>query len=63
MAKQLSRPEFEDFEIKDGGAVVGWVRIKASGILWKPKGKHSWHRVSIEDFSAYAEEHGTKQDK
>ena len=63
MAKQLTRPEFEDFEIRDAGKVVGWVRVKASGILWKPKGKHSWHRITIEEFAAHAEKPGTKQKK
>ncbi len=63
MAKSLRRPEFEDFEITDGGKVVGSVRVKPSGILWKPKGKQSWHRLSIEQFADYAERHGTKQKK
>jgi len=63
MAKSLTRPEYEDFEIRDGGKVVGWVRVKASGLLWKPKGKHSWYRVGIEEFAAHAEKHGTKQAK
>ena len=63
MAKQLQRPEYEDFEIRDGGKVVGSIRVKASGILWRPKGKHSWYRLSIEQFAAYAEEHGTQQEK
>ena len=63
MAKELVRPEFEDFVIKEGGKVVGKIRVKASGIAWKPKSKQSWYRVSIEDFAAYAEKNGTQQSK
>ena len=63
MAKTLLRPKFEDFEIHDAGAVVGSVRVKASGILWKPKGKQSWYGVTIERFAAYAENEGKKQKK
>lgn len=63
MAKKLHRPEFEDFEIRDGGAVVGMIRVKASGLSWKPKGKHEWRRVTVEQFAKFAEEHGTKQKK
>ena len=43
----IRRPESEDFDIVSEGKMVGSVRIKPSGILWRPKGKHSWFGVSI----------------
>jgi hypothetical protein len=57
-------PKFEDHQVlaKDG-TVVGMVRIKPSGLLWCPKGKHSWHRVTLEQFAQFAVEHGTQQKK
>ena len=51
MVKSIKRAEFEDFDIEDAGKMVGSVRIKPSGILWRPKGKHSWFGVNIEQFA------------
>jgi hypothetical protein len=44
MAVNSFRPKkYEDFEIVDaGGKAVGAIRVKPSGILWSPKGKHNW---------------------
>jgi hypothetical protein len=64
MANSIRRSESEDFEIVDGAhKVVGNVRIKPSGILWKPKGKHKWYGVAIDKFAEFAEEHGKLQQK
>ena len=55
-------PKHEDHGVLDsGGAVVGEVRIKPSGILWRPKGSHSWYRVTLEQFADFAVKSGTKQ--
>ena len=32
------------------GRVIGTIRIKPSGVLWKPSGAQSYHRVSLGDF-------------
>lgn len=47
---------YEDFKIMEDDATVGTIRIKPSGLLWKARGKHSWLKVSIEDFAALAED-------
>lgn len=40
--------------IQDGnGKKVGTVRIKPSGVLWKPAGKHNFYGVTIAKFSAW----------
>ena len=60
MAKAFQLRQSADFEIFEKTRMVGTVRVKPSGILWAPKGSHSWFRVNIEDFGAYAQRHGTK---
>jgi hypothetical protein len=61
--KEFNVPEFAQFEIKEGGAVFGTVRVKPSGILWAPKNSHYWFKLGIEKFGTLAETHGTKQKK
>jgi hypothetical protein len=63
MAKEFRARQFDDFEILENQQMVGTVRVKPSGILWSPRGSHSWFRIGIEEFGEYAQKHGTKQDK
>lgn len=64
MGTKAFRPrQFEDFEIMEDDQVVGTLRVKPSGVLWAPKGSHSWYRVDLEKFGDYAVENGTKQQK
>jgi hypothetical protein len=43
--------------------VVGAIRVKPSGILWSPKGKHNWRGVDLATFAAFMEKNGKKQSK
>jgi hypothetical protein len=61
--KSIRRSQSEDFEIVENNRKVGTVRIKPSGILWKPKGKQKWFGISVEDFSNFAEKQGKEQSK
>lgn len=65
MAGNQFRPQkFLDVEIIDGqGAKVGDIRVKPSGILWSPKGKHDYYRVSLGDFADFMENNGQVQKK
>ena len=63
MAKEIRRSEFEDFNIYENNKKVGTVRVKPSGILWKPTGKQTWYRVSVEQFADFAIEYGKQQKK
>ena len=63
MPKNFRLRNFEDFEIVENGQVVGQIRVKPSGVLWSPRGSHSWFRVSLDQFATFAEERGTKQKK
>lgn len=58
MAKKFRAKISSDFEIVENGATVGWIRIKPSGVLWSPKGKHSWHGVAIDQFARFAKRKG-----
>jgi hypothetical protein len=53
--KSIAWVGYDDFSIHEGDAKIGTIRVKPSGILWAPKGKHSWFKVSIEEFADFAE--------
>ncbi len=69
--KRIRRTDFEDFEILEEvgdknekkPVKVGTVRVKPSGILWKPAGKQSWFGVSVQQFADFAEASGKLQEK
>ena len=60
MAKYFNFPESQDFPINDENGKVGELRVRPSGILWKPKNAKQYYRVSIEEFADYAEELNVK---
>lgn len=60
--KTIQRAQSEDLSIMEDGVKIGTIRIKPSGILWKPKGKRNWFGLTLDKFGALAEEHGRKQD-
>jgi hypothetical protein len=56
--------KFEDFHIvDDDNRVVGRIRVKPSGVLWAPTNAKVWYGVSLDEFAAYMEDNGRKQDK
>lgn len=61
--KTFKAPVSQDFEIQEGGRILGFLRVRPSGILWKPRGQQRWRRVSIEDFADYATRNGTLVDR
>jgi len=64
MSKNNFKPEkFYDFEIvNETGGVVGKIRVKPNGILWKPKGSRQWlGGVKLEKFADFMEDNGKKQ--
>lgn len=65
MATNSFRPrKFEDHEIVDANKkVVGYVRVKPSGILWSPKGGKDWYGVDLKTFATFLEQNGKKQTK
>ncbi|MDF9833766.1 hypothetical protein M2103_001999 [Ereboglobus sp. PH5-5] len=38
---------------KETGKVVGTIRIKPSGLLWKPAGARSYYSVSLDTFTTW----------
>jgi len=63
MAKEFRAPVSVTFSIVDAGKVVGHVRVRPSGLLWRPKGKHTWRRVTIDQFATFARKRGFKVKK
>ena len=65
MSKNNFRPQkFYDLEIiNEQSLLVGKIRVKPSGILWSPKGSHTWLGVDLKSFAAFMEETGKKQQK
>ena len=61
--KTIQRSQSEDFKIMEDGKVVCTIRIKASGVSLKSKGKHTWKNISVEQSEDLAHEHGTDQKK
>lgn len=63
MAYYFHMPESQDFKISDDKSrkILGHIRVKPSGILWRPKSSQVWHRLSVEEFGKLAEKHGKKQ--
>ena len=56
--------KFYDFEIvNEESRVVGKIRIKPSGILWKSRGSHDWLGVDLEKFAIFMKDSGTIQKK
>ena len=49
---KFAAPDHYEHEFEDAanGGKVGTLRIKPSSILWKPKGAHKFHSVSLDDF-------------
>ena len=63
MSKNNFSPEkFYDFEIvNEESRVIGRIRIKPSGILWKSKGSRDWWGVNLERFATFMKDNGRKQ--
>jgi len=56
--------KFEDFEIvNDDNRVIGHIRVKPSGVLWAPTDAKMWYGVSLNEFAAYMQQNGKRQDK
>jgi len=48
---QFSRPKYYDHGILDErGNKIGTLRVKPTGVLWKPKNAQKFHSVSLKNF-------------
>lgn len=61
--KRFSASQSQDFKIEDDNGTIGHIRVKPSGVLWKPSGSHNWYGLTLEKFGELAEKHGREQDK
>jgi hypothetical protein len=57
-------PKHIEVKIHDeNDTVVGTIRVKPNGILWKPKGAKGatpWFSLTLEEFADYAKKNGAK---
>ena len=52
--KQFGRPGFVDHELLDmAGFKIGTIRVKPSGISWKPKSAREFYSVSLDKFTEW----------
>ena len=48
----FTTPEYIEQEIVDAkGNKVGTIRLRPSGVLWRPAGTNKFHSVSLQDFT------------
>jgi len=65
-AKTFGLAVSQDYQILEGGQVFGTLRVRPSGLLWKPKGAKgakAWFSIRIEDFADFAIRRGAKADR
>jgi len=57
---KFNEPDHVEYEIvtSDGSTKIGTIRLKPSGVLWKPKNAHKFYSVDLTKFSAWMEENG-----
>lgn len=49
----FASPSYIEETIVNDSGVVGTIRIKPSGVLWKPKGAQKYFAVPVDDFAAW----------
>lgn len=61
----LAGRQHEDHQIKSAAddSVVGWIRVKPSGIVWYPKNVTYGYAVSLEDFHEWITAKETKAER
>jgi hypothetical protein len=64
MAKMtFGAPVSQTFTIKEGKKVFGTLRVRPSGVLWKPRSAQVWYALSMDELGVLAVKHGTQMAK
>ena len=58
--KFRSPDHIEETIVDENNNVIGTLRIKPSGILWKPKGKQKFYAVTLDQFREWITDVNTK---
>ncbi len=62
--KSFRSSKFAEEVVLDGnGDVVGTIRIKPTGVLWKPRNAREWYSVSLDGFASWITNPATKAKK
>ena len=56
----FASPKYIEETIVNKSGVVGVIRIKPSGVLWKPKGSQKFYSVSLAKFTEWITDGNTK---
>ena len=57
---EFGRPSLYDHDIVDEDGKVGTIRVKPSGIAWKPKNGQKFYSISLTKFADWIMENGRK---
>ncbi len=57
----FNRQKSYDHEIINEKGIVGKIRVKPSGILWKSRNLRDWLGVNLETFTAFMKDKGSKR--
>ncbi len=57
---RFSAPEFFEEKIVNDSGTLGTIRVKPSGVLWKPSGATKFYSVSLEKFTEWVTDPSTK---
>jgi hypothetical protein len=62
-AGHLESFQFFETTVMRDEKIVGTIRVKASGLSWKPKGKHKYYSISFDQFDKWitSEESGSRR--
>ncbi len=61
---QFARPEYYDHEIRDSDdKKIGTVRVKPTGVLWKPVNGQKFFSVPLEKFITWITDSSTQASK
>lgn len=55
---EFGRPSFYDHDIVNDDGKVGTIRVKPTGVAWKPKNARKFFTISLANFSEWIEENG-----
>lgn len=54
---------FEHKILDNGGNLIGTIRLKPNGVLWKPRNHQAYYRVPLETFTGWITDPNTKATK
>lgn len=63
MPKKIKMPLAQSFRFVEDKQLVGVLRVKSDGLLWKTKGAESWLSIGFDTFQEFAKTSGVPVDE